>query len=354
MEEQLCAQAAEAFNHVVRSHQIAASMVVARNRLKASLYRIEQRRRRQACLVPRDDLSLEVLQGITVQTSELPIEPDLHVRDKVKFNLINPSMTVKKSAVILPKVPPIPTATMWTALTKNYEVEDEPTLKYLPYFGDDDEEDVVSEFYQIKQQRTSACEVEFTKEMCEGVLRTLQSTWDLTSSDLKRVASVIHVEEEVLVEVHKNLRVSQRAAKKKRRTEAMAANTQTNSTLPNGDLDFADQTNISMEKYFELYEQSVDSYRNSQNGVVNSVQINIALSKEKHVRMGRSKLSAAGWGLFVEEFVAKDEFIIEYIGEMVSQEEADRRGAVYDKVDRRYSNTFFLALGCCTYLVFIT
>ncbi|ETM40368.1 hypothetical protein L914_13665 [Phytophthora nicotianae] len=594
MEEQLCAQAAEAFNHVVRSHQIAASMVVARNRLKASLYRIEQRRRRQACLVPRDDLSLEVLQGITVQTSELPIEPDLHVRDKVKFNLINPSMTVKKSAVILPKVPPIPTATMWTALTKNYEVEDEPTLKYLPYFGDDDEEDVVSEFYQIKQQRTSACEVEFTKEMCEGVLRTLQSTWDLTSSDLKRVASVIHVEEEVLVEVHKNLRVSQRAAKKKRRTEAMAANTQTNSTLPNGDLDFADQTNISMEKYFELYEQSVDSYRslfcrrccvydcdyhgcieqpklkiseqnavvlnlkeketminrgrncgnhcflgqmssssangfskasaisatfgwnkqarilcartyflcsgnfcemakilgdktcmevaemcayydindrslpkevrpppksrrsrkkknsrmsishlqNSQNGVVNSVQIkiepcshegpcepgvcscvedgifcskhchcvhehckiffpgcqcqrgrcrtkacpcycagrecdvdlckvcctdeiaarekgepydsksdtmnkdekqqtscqnrSIALSKEKHVRMGRSKLSAAGWGLFVEEFVAKDEFIIEYIGEMVSQEEADRRGAVYDKVDRSY------------------
>lgn len=62
----------------------------------------------------------------------------------------------------------------------------------------------------------------------------------------------------------------------------------------------------------------------------------IALGKQKHVRMGRSKLCGAGWGLFVDEFVAKDEFIIEYIGEMVSQEEADRRGAVYDKVDRRY------------------
>lgn len=51
---------------------------------------------------------------------------------------------------MLPKIPPLPTATMWTALTKNFEVEDEPTLKFLPYFGDDDEEDVVSEFYQIK------------------------------------------------------------------------------------------------------------------------------------------------------------------------------------------------------------
>ncbi|KAG6958518.1 hypothetical protein JG688_00010494 [Phytophthora aleatoria] len=514
MEEQLCAQAAEAFNHVVRSHQITASMEVARNRLKGSLYMIERRRKRKEFLVPPD----EALQGIRAQTSEQPVEPDLHVKDTVKFNLTNPRTTVKKRA-----------------------------------------------------QRTSACEVEFTKEMCEGVLKTLQSTWDLTPSDLKRVASVIQVEEEVLVEVHKNLRLSQRAAKKKRRTEAMAAaNAQTNSTSTNGESDFADQANISMEEYFELYEQSVDSYRSlfcrrccvydcdyhgcteqpklniseqnavalnlkekmintgrncgnhcflgqmsssssngfskaraisatfgwnkqarilcartyflcsgnfcemakilgdvtcmeiaemcayydindrslpkevrpppksrrsrkkknsrmsishlqskcacfdrveadSQNGVVNSVQIkgpvnqvfalvsktvfsaqssaiastttarfsfrdvsvccadeiaarengelydsksdktnidekqqtscqnrSIALSKEKHVRMGRSKLSAAGWGLFVEEFVAKDEFIIEYIGEMVSQEEADRRGAVYDKVDRSY------------------
>ncbi|CAI5745795.1 unnamed protein product [Peronospora destructor] len=62
----------------------------------------------------------------------------------------------------------------------------------------------------------------------------------------------------------------------------------------------------------------------------------IALGRQKHVRMGRSNLGAAGWGLFVDDLVAKDEFIIEYIGEMVSQEEADRRGAVYDKVNRSY------------------
>ncbi|KAF1778487.1 CXC domain [Phytophthora cactorum] len=572
MEEQLCAQAAEAFNHVVRSHQIAASMEVARNRLKGSLYMIERRRKRKEFLVPPD----EALQGIRAQNSADPNGNDVDGADQ---ELRGGGRTNAEISAV---------------------------------FRDDDEEDVVSEFYQIKQQRTSACEVEFTKEMCEGVLKTLQSTWDLTPSDLKRVASVIQVEEEVLVEVHKNLRLSQRAAKKKRRTEAMAAaNAQTNSTSTNGESDFADQANISMEEYFELYEQSVDSYRSlfcrrccvydcdyhgcteqpklniseqnavalnlkekmintgrncgnhcflgqmsssSSNGFskaraisatfgwnkqarilcartyflcsgnfcemakilgdvtcmeiaemcayydINdrslpkevSVRIDtgrksgltmsslyvatkqvrpppksrrsrkkknfrmsishlqskcacfdrvepcshegpcepgvcscvedgifcsklchcvhddckiffpgcqcqrgrcrtkacpcycagrecdvdlckvccadeiaarengelydsksdktnidekqqtscqnrsIALSKEKHVRMGRSKLSAAGWGLFVEEFVAKDEFIIEYIGEMVSQEEADRRGAVYDKVDRSY------------------
>lgn len=62
----------------------------------------------------------------------------------------------------------------------------------------------------------------------------------------------------------------------------------------------------------------------------------MSLSKQKHVRMGRSTQNASTWGLFVDEFVGKDEFIIEYIGEMVTQEEADRRGAVYDEVDRSY------------------
>lgn len=72
------------------------------------------------------------------------------MKHTIRIQLSNPSEMLVKRAVILPKVPPIPTATMWTALAKNYEVEDEPQLKFLPYFGDDDEEDVVSEFYQIK------------------------------------------------------------------------------------------------------------------------------------------------------------------------------------------------------------
>lgn len=70
--------------------------------------------------------------------------------------------------------------------------------------------------------------------------------------------------------MHKNLRLSQRAGKKKRRMEAMAiANGQNNSTSTNGDkgskddlLNPADQ-NISMEEYFQLYEKSADSYRST-------------------------------------------------------------------------------------------
>lgn len=87
--------------------------------------------------------------------SELPVEDGgLQLpRDlKATVQMANggAAQTIRRRAVTLPELRPTPHLTMWTALSKNYSVDDEPQLKFLPYFGDDDDDDVVSEFYQIK------------------------------------------------------------------------------------------------------------------------------------------------------------------------------------------------------------
>lgn len=231
-----------------------------------------------------------------------PLLPPLpKVKKTVQTVLHNPTETVTffQRSVRLPRVLATPNSTMWTALSKNYDVEDQPQLKYLPYFGDDDDDDVVSEFYQIKcvvalsisiaglllvpnarvavarLQGTSVLEVDFAKEMCESVLQQLHSTWELSASDLDRVARTIHVEPEVVAEIHKKMRSAQRRAKKKRRVDAAAASERERATAASDPTDpdtaatpatAAAQTSVtpeSLENYFELYEKAVDSYRST-------------------------------------------------------------------------------------------
>lgn len=59
-----------------------------------------------------------------------------------------------------------------------------------------------------------------------------------------------------------------------------------------------------------------------------------------HKRSGKRILMAPsaihGWGAFIEKSAERHEFITEYVGEVISQEEADRRGKIYDKINQSY------------------
>ena len=50
------------------------------------------------------------------------------------------------------------------------------------------------------------------------------------------------------------------------------------------------------------------------------------INHNPHYRVGRS---SAGLGLFAKELILKGELVIEYIGEKITEEEANRRGGKY-------------------------
>ncbi|GAB9462522.1 hypothetical protein Gpo141_00000011 [Globisporangium polare] len=271
MERQLSAHAASAYNDFVRFFQRRASEQIAANRVFIVTHQqFAAARRRSYPMAASLPYHRAMLNISYVETSEPPLAPDRKVKPMAQTTLGNPNenVTLLKKCVVLPRIPATPNSTMWTALSKNYEVEDQPQLKFLPYFGDDDDDDVVSEFYQIKLQGTSAMEVDFTKEMCESVLQQLQSTWELSPGDLDRVARTIQVETEVVVEVHKKMRAAQKRAKKKKRmreaAEVLKLKSDPNPAEPevssNGGAP-AEPVAESMEHYFELYESAVDSHR---------------------------------------------------------------------------------------------
>ncbi|KAI8471212.1 MAG: hypothetical protein J3K34DRAFT_520707 [Monoraphidium minutum] len=62
--------------------------------------------------------------------------------------------------------------------------------------------------------------------------------------------------------------------------------------------------------------------------------MNLRLRRRKHVVMSLS--STHGWGAFLAEDAGRGEFVGEYVGDLLGQEEADRRGRIYDKIDNSY------------------
>jgi len=52
--------------------------------------------------------------------------------------------------------------------------------------------------------------------------------------------------------------------------------------------------------------------------------------------VSESHVKEAGWGVYNKTALKRGDYVHEYIGEVISQEEADRRGCIYDIVNRSY------------------
>lgn len=63
---------------------------------------------------------------------------------------------------------------------------------------------------------------------------------------------------------------------------------------------------------------------------------NIGMRRHAHLLLAKSQIEDAGWGIYNRYALKKGDYIHEYVGEVISQEEAERRGRIYDKVNRSY------------------
>lgn len=52
--------------------------------------------------------------------------------------------------------------------------------------------------------------------------------------------------------------------------------------------------------------------------------------------VAKSSVEGAGWGIYNKNALKKDDFIHEYLGEYISQQEGDRRGCIYDRKNSSY------------------
>lgn len=63
---------------------------------------------------------------------------------------------------------------------------------------------------------------------------------------------------------------------------------------------------------------------------------NMRLRLRQHRRLAMGRSAVAGWGCFVLEKAKKGDLLGEYVGELVDNREADRRGKAYDRDNNSY------------------
>jgi hypothetical protein len=63
---------------------------------------------------------------------------------------------------------------------------------------------------------------------------------------------------------------------------------------------------------------------------------NVSVQRGAHKRLRMGFSSIHGWGVFAAEPIASGQFVYEYTGALLSQDEAERRGFVYDHNERSY------------------
>jgi [histone H3]-lysine27 N-trimethyltransferase EZH2 len=63
---------------------------------------------------------------------------------------------------------------------------------------------------------------------------------------------------------------------------------------------------------------------------------NMSMRRHRRLLISKSTLPGAGWGLFCKDPLKKGDFIHEYLGELITIEEGERRGALYDHAHRSY------------------
>jgi SET domain-containing protein len=63
---------------------------------------------------------------------------------------------------------------------------------------------------------------------------------------------------------------------------------------------------------------------------------NVNVVRSNHKSLGKSYSSIHGYGMYAREAIAANEFVYEYTGAMLSQDEAERRGLIYDRMEMSY------------------